>query len=117
VPLDPVQHRQVRRGVVELDVAVEGRAPREDRRRAVGEVGGESSCRAPWVDGQHAARGEAEPDHGERDNERRREHRRPLGERRELRRDDDEREAGGEKERPRQGHASRQLQQEAGAER
>ena len=87
-----IEHREIRRGVVELDVPAERRVPREDERR--GEDGEDADRRRDPPSADPAPPGKGEPDPGdrERNDERSRERRRAPSDDRELRGQDDDRE-------------------------
>ena len=112
-----IGHREVGRGVVELDVAGEGRLPGEDdRRREDGERPGSGGQRGKARQPAPRQR-EQQPDHREDHHERPRQLRRRVVQRRELRREHDEREARREHERPREPFAGQELEQPPAAER
>jgi hypothetical protein len=113
----PVGHREVGRGVVELDVAAEGRATRDDDRRGEdGEDPGSGRCRPPL---RRAAPGrdEQEPGSSERDDERPGELRGRPGERGELPGQNYDRQADWEEERARKPLAGDRFDQPSAAKR
>ena len=114
---DAVGHREVRRGVVELDVAGEGRLAREDDGRGEDGEDGEGGAQRPQVGPAAPDRPEQQSRDREPGRERRRQLGRRVGQRRELAGEDDERQPERKHERSRQALAGGQLDQPSAAER
>ena len=112
-----VGHREVRRGVVELDVAGEGRLAREDDGRGEDCEDCECGAERPQVRTAAPDRPEQQSRDREPGRERRRQLGRRVGQRRELAGEDDERQPEREHERSRQALARGQLDQPSAAER